>query len=465
MNGGRVAGELKALLRQVPFFADLADEQLDQLAEVGRFRSLGAGETVFRAGDPGDTLYVILSGSVRVFQPLEAGEDAPMVREVGDSFAILPGGSVRVLPSDEDDQEEVELVCIGPGHSFGEMSIIDGGPRSASVKTLEPSEFFLIDREPCLELLTHSPEMIAETLAALARKVRDKDAKVFGLIREIERRRSQAEIERHRSIAQMVAGVAHEINTPLGIINQAASVIDDELTTDRLQRLAQGDRQAEAVLGDITEAARLILASASRARELIVSFKNLSVRQITDTREKVDLGRLVAEVAGLYRFQARASKLQIDLEDELGDDPDRRAWEGYPGYLSQILLNLISNADRDAYPEGQGGRVEIVIRAATAPGNSRMPRYELVVADFGCGIAQADLTHIFNPFFTTGRARGGTGLGLSIVHNLVTTALEGSIDVASAPGQGTRFTIRVPCVLKGTAANGQTAGGPQGDAT
>jgi signal transduction histidine kinase len=122
-------------------------------------------------------------------------------------------------------------------------------------------------------------------------------------------------------------------------------------------------------------------------------------------------------------------------------EPAERAWLGYRGYLTQVLLNLLGNIERYAYPDGEGGRVEIEIVA-----DKRRPDefFLLTVRDFGQGIAADHLPKVFDPFFTTGRSKGGTGLGMAIVHNIVTTALKGSIGLESKLGSGTTVTLRAP---------------------
>ena len=114
---------------------------------------------------------------------------------------------------------------------------------------------------------------------------------------------------------------------------------------------------------------------------------------------------------------------------------------GYLGYLTQIILNLLTNVERYAYPAGTGGRVDITLADGPA---GRDPSYVIRVRDYGAGIPAADLERVFEPFFTTGRSKGGTGLGLAIVHNLVTAGLKGTITLQSAPGEGTEAIITVP---------------------
>jgi signal transduction histidine kinase len=126
--------------------------------------------------------------------------------------------------------------------------------------------------------------------------------------------------------------------------------------------------------------------------------------------------------------------------------PDAAAWLGYRGYLTHVLFNLLTNVVRYAYPDGAGGAVEIVI---AADHGGKEEQFVLTVRDFGRGIAPSDLPRVFEPFFTTGRARGGTGLGLAIVHGIVTSGLQGMIDLGSEPGHGTTVTLRFPRAIAG----------------
>src|SRR5205085_1889518 len=134
----------------------------------------------------------------------------------------------------------------------------------------------------------------------------------------------------------------------------------------------------------------------------------------SETLERCDLGALVREVLALHVPQARAARVEVRVDDALA--PGAREWLGYPGYLTQVLLNLLTNAERYAYAPGGGGGVDVVLRADD---RARPPGFILSVRDFGRGIPKKDLARVFEPFFTTGRERGGTGLGLTIVQSLV----------------------------------------------
>jgi signal transduction histidine kinase len=402
-------------LKGVPLFQDLADERLRELAVVGKTVTWAANQVVFSEGDAPDNLYVILAGRVKVFRQ---GADG----------------------------DEVVLGTLAKGDCFGEMALFDQAPRSASVVALERCEFFVLGRTAFLNLLSESPGLVSEALASISGKVRATNEKLLLEIVEKQALRVAMEQERYRSLAQMVAGVAHEINTPLGIVNTAVSVLAESLTPERVAALAPDGNSEEAreLQENIPEALRLIAANLARASKLVQTFKNLSVSQITDVRGKQDLRSLVEEIVDLYKPRARKANLQIDIHDRLAEG--RKEWDGYPGYLSQILLNLLSNVERYAYLEGQGGRVEIVL---TADYEDKQPSYTLSVCDFGAGINAADLPRVSEAFFTTGRDKGGTGLGMAIVHNLVADALKGTMDIQSKRGEGTSVTITFPQVIPG----------------
>jgi signal transduction histidine kinase len=150
----------------------------------------------------------------------------------------------------------------------------------------------------------------------------------------------------------------------------------------------------------------------------------------------------VASVIDLFRINARTANLEIRLSDQL--TPAWQEWTGYAGYVTQVLLNLLSNIERYAYPDGQGGLVEITLAVAQT---TQEQGFTLVVQDYGAGMTQDQVAHIFDPFFTTGRSKGGAGLGMTIVHNLVTEALQGKIEIISTPGTGARVALFLPKVI------------------
>lgn len=386
---------LSVKLKQIPWFAGFSNAELRSIEEIGRTRFLEEGEYLFHEGDAGDSACLMLSGSVDV---LRSGAEGA----------------------------EILLANLGPGDVIGELAIIDGGARSATVRARENTELFMVLRRDFLSLAAKSPRMLADLLVGLSRKLRQTNDQFYDAALRQNLLRVEQEIDRVRSMGEMVAGLAHEINTPLGIVNHASSLISERL-----------DSQEPDAKDDIRAAAKLIRDGLAKANKLVSAFKNLSVNQISDVKTTANLRTLVDECLSTYSLKARASGLQIEVVDQLpaGDGQ----WEGYPGHFSQIMLNLLTNADRYAYPDGEGGEVRIVL--ASDPG-----AYFVTVQDFGGGIAAENLPRVFDPFFTTGRHSGGTGLGLSIVRNLVTSSLHGDIQLESSPGGGTTIKLKIPRV-------------------
>lgn len=269
------------------------------------------------------------------------------------------------------------------------------------------------------------------------RQSRDAAEKALHDLKETQASLIQA--EKMASLGQLVAGVAHEVNTPIGITITGASQLQSLIEElDRQHRTASLRRaDFERFLGDGLEIANLILANATRAANLVQSFKLVAVDQSSDERRCFLLRDYIDELLrSLHPTYKNRPGLQIAV-----DCPDGIELDGYPGALSQILTNLIMNALIHAIEPEQPGTIAI---AARQPDRNSV---ELSVSDDGAGIPPEVLPKIFDPFFTTRRGAGGSGLGLHIVYNLVTSRLHGSIAVTSTPGRGTRFTLRFPRVI------------------
>ena len=309
--------------------------------------------------------------------------------------------------------------------------------------------------QPAVQSVVVDVTREVEAEAALRRS---RDAAEQALRELKETQASLIQAEKMASLGQLVAGVAHEVNTPIGITITGASqlvVLIDELARQH----AEGTiKRSDFVrfLADGREMARLILANGARAADLVQSFKMVAVDQSSDERRQFELKGYIEE---LLRSLRPAYK-ELKGLDIAVDSPEGLELDGYPGALSQILTNLIINALMHAFPPNRPGRITITVRAPAAD------LVELEVADDGVGIPAATQPKIFDPFFTTRRGRGGSGLGLHIVYNLVTGTLRGTIAVASAPDGGARFTLRFPRVAPRVpaAAAGSTPGTAPGTA-
>lgn len=252
---------------------------------------------------------------------------------------------------------------------------------------------------------------------------------------------AEAALDRHRALTQAVAGIAHEINTPLGIVRTALSVIQNRLAQPEIESLFAIDPKFSESLQDVQDAASLMIKHVDHTHRLIENFKKIAVDQMLEQHQTVNLSETVQDAIDLFKLSAREARLEIALN--VSGIRKSAQWHGYPGYLRQILMNFLQNIERYAYPDGQGGKVEIEVSDGFDEAQ-RIPIFMLAVRDFGLGIASDHLSKIFDPFFTTGRGRGGTGLGLAIVNNMVTLALRGNITVKSEPGKVTCFTVTFP---------------------
>ena len=240
--------------------------------------------------------------------------------------------------------------------------------------------------------------------------------------------------EKMASLGQLVAGVAHEINTPIGVAITAASHLQ-ELAADGNAKLAENKLTRGDLVRwkqEVEDAARLILNSLMRAGTLIASFKQVSVDQSSGQRRRFRLSEFLGEVNTtlLPTLRRTPHQLQIDCDAVIELD-------SYPGALFQIMTNLINNALIHAFDETQPGLMRIVATASAS-------KLELRFSDNGRGMDANVAGRAFDPFFTTRRGSGGSGLGLHVIHNLVTQLLGGSIELTTAPGKGAQFLIRIP---------------------
>jgi signal transduction histidine kinase len=243
-----------------------------------------------------------------------------------------------------------------------------------------------------------------------------------------------AEADRLAALGGLVAGVAHEINTPLGIAVTAASYLQGLVA--RASRSHQDETLSAQALdrffSDSAEGAKLTLANLERAAALVRSFKQVSIDQLSDERRRIRIKTYLADVIASLKPEVRRSGHEIIMEGT--DDVEILT---YPGAIAQIVTNFVMNSLRHGFDDGRHGH--IVLRVQKAPG-----QVLVTYADDGVGVDRATLRRIFEPFYTTKRGQGGTGLGLSIVRNLVIQRLGGTIESDGGPGEGLRHTIALP---------------------
>ena len=246
--------------------------------------------------------------------------------------------------------------------------------------------------------------------------------------------------EKLAALGALVAGVAHELNTPIGNCLMVATTLADDTRHLASDFAAGGLRKSafDSYVKDANQATELIVRNLAKASELVTSFKQVAVDRTSSRRREFRLAEVVNEILTTLRpgFKRLPITVQTDIAATISLD-------SYPGPLGQVLSNLIDNAIIHGLGGGRdGGRIDISAREA-ADGE-----IELRVADNGTGIPASDRSRVFDPFFTTRFGQGGSGLGLHIVHHLVTEVLGGRIDLKSGAetknGVGAEFVVRLP---------------------
>jgi len=247
--------------------------------------------------------------------------------------------------------------------------------------------------------------------------------------------RQLVESEKMASLGGLVAGVAHEINTPIGIGVTAASTLADRTTE---AATAYDNKQLKgsalkAYFNLAQSSSNLVLNNLNRAADLIQSFKQVAVDQSNLEKRSFAVKKYIKDTLISLKPHLKKTPHQITVN---GDE--QIEINSYPGAFSQIMTNLVMNSLRHAYPTGEAGNLLFKLL--------KLDSEHLIVeySDDGCGILPENRDKIFEPFFTTARAQGGTGLGLHIVFNLVTQKLQGTIEVQSEIGVGTTFILNLP---------------------
>lgn len=378
-------------LRNIPFFERFSETQFDHLIEKGETRDVPAEQVLFEENDPALELFLILKGAVQI-----------------------SGTNVN--------GEQIDLARLEAGHFFGELALADGGERTASAKTLEDAQFFVLSRQSFIQLLSESPQLLSEVISSISQKIRGSNTQYFEEQLDKQAQLLHMEKERNQLMTQLVTGVAHEFNTPLGIMKTSAHIL-----SDTLQEADLDEETAE----DLTDTCQLIDTQVARMDYLIQTFKSISPSEVYAHVSEVRWPEFFGEFERFYRSN---SYMELPLEIDLSESAKTLPWMGYAEVLNDILMHLLLNVEIHAYPEGEG---KVLIGLDTSGDD-----FTLTLRDWGRGLDNDTLKQAFSPFFTTQRLQGCTGLGLAVVHNWVVYALQGQIHMISE--QGCEVTLRFP---------------------
>ena len=251
--------------------------------------------------------------------------------------------------------------------------------------------------------------------------------------------------EKLAALGSLVAGVAHELSTPLGNTRVVASSLGEHLTAfaAAVESGSLRRSQVDAFLERGREAVDLIERNSARAADLIGHFKQVAVDQTSMRRRRFNLRQTVEEMLATLRplFKRTAHRIKLDIPPDLELD-------SYPGPLEQVIANLINNSLTHGFAGREAGVIDIRAEAL------KTDQVQLNYSDNGTGIAEKIVNRIFDPFFTTRLGSGGSGLGLYIVYNLITGVLGGTIQAHTLPGAGIAFTLILPRIAPDRPAPG-----------
>jgi signal transduction histidine kinase len=243
--------------------------------------------------------------------------------------------------------------------------------------------------------------------------------------------------EKMASLGSLVAGVAHELNTPIGNSLLASTTLLDRINEFEHDMTKGMVLRSKLVLylHEISQGCELIARSLHRAANLINSFKQVAVDQTSDQRRVFDLGQVLQDNLSAFAPRLRLANCTTTL-----DVQGNFALDSYPGSVGQIISNLLNNALIHAFEGRDSGDIQICVRKL---GEAWV---EIDLSDNGVGMSDHVLHHVFDPFFTTKMGKGGSGLGMNIVYNMVLGILGGRIDIQTAIGKGTSVKILLPFI-------------------
>jgi PAS domain S-box-containing protein len=275
------------------------------------------------------------------------------------------------------------------------------------------------------------------------RNARDAAETALRHLRDIQE--SLIEAEKLAALGRMVAGVAHEINSPLGSSLTVASTLQRKADLFAAE-VARGDLRRSTLrefVELVSDASAQLVTNLDRVAERLQSFKQVAADQTEPHRQKFDASELTGQVLSQFarQLQGRDIALNLRCESDLGMD-------SYPGPFGQALTNLVVNSITHAFPDGRKGNIDVLVRAV------ELEHVEVLFADDGCGMAPDAERRAFDPFFTTRRHDGATGLGLHIVHSIVLDRLGGQLRFDSKPGAGTTVQFILPRMAPDRRAGG-----------
>jgi signal transduction histidine kinase len=329
---------------------------------------------------------------------------------------------VQILLTNLDDNVESELPLLKDRKDeIGRLA-----------KTFHQQRVELIKRD---HDLTDYREQLEQTVSERTKELRETNATLLESLDQLKKAQNELiQNEKLVSLGTLVSGIAHEVNTPLGIAITASSHLGEELrqTQKALSNNELTKTGFENFLNECHETETLLTSNLNRAATLIQSFKKVAVDQSSDEVRLIDVKEYLEEI--ILSMRPRLKHTEINIENNV---PKNIVMMIAPGALAQIITNLVMNSILHGFDKGKNsGTITI--------GATLFEHYlELIYEDNGVGMTADTLKRVYDPFFTTTRSEGGSGLGMNIVYNLVTSKLNGAIETQSSPGKGLRIKMTI----------------------
>jgi signal transduction histidine kinase len=312
---------------------------------------------------------------------------------------------------------------------------------SANKETMDKVKAFSIGGIDYITKPFDSDEVLARVgtqirLRIMQKKVAERTTQLNAKVEELTQTRHELiQSEKMASLGRLVAGFAHELNTPLGVAIGSASTLQrkaKQVSVLMEQEEVDVD-ELLAILKSIDKGSDLTLSNLERAANLVTSFKRTAVDQTSDEMRSFHVHQVVNDILNTLSDRFKTSDIDIQV-----DCPDDIKIKSLPGALEQILTNLLMNSYIHGFNEGKNaGIIQLNVQLDGE-------QLHLEYSDNGKGIASENMEKIFEPFFTTHRAHGGSGLGMYICYNLVTTQLHGTLTCESIVGEGVVFKVDYP---------------------
>jgi PAS domain S-box-containing protein len=365
-----------------------------------------------------------------------------MNRYMAGIFGIEPADAIGRTTSDlmsrygaqKTDENDKRVLEAGKGLGFYEEEYLDS---TGNLRQWLVNKLPILDADGEIERIVTVALDIGERKRGELEMRQAKDAAEAALRNLRETQNSLIEAEKLAALGRLVAGVAHEVNNPVGISLTVASSLERKSGLFAAE-VARGDLRRSSLnefLETSRDASAQLVANLNRAAELIQSFKQVAADRNYSDQRSFDLGDLTEQVVMSLRPGLRKHNLTLNV-----DCQPNLIMNSYPGPYGQVLTNLFLNSVAHAFPDGKPGAVDIEVR------ESGKDNVEIIFSDDGCGMSLDVRRRAFDPFFTTRRDQGGTGLGLHIVYSIVTNRLGGRLELDSEPGGGTRIQIILPKV-------------------